>query len=114
MGNVYSVPRNVKGETRLFVIFSIRSLVYTVMFAGVGFVFNIIFSAIGLKPLGIAIMILLGIIGYVIASFKIPDTPLVGKFRKASGEMIWEILISTLLFARKKKLYIYNKGGLDE
>ena len=114
MGNVYSVPRNVKGETRLFIIFSIRSLIYTVLFAGVGFIFYLIFAMVGLAPIGVAFIIILAILGYCIASFKIPDIPLAGKFRKASGEMIWEILISTLLFYKKKKLYIYDKGGFDE
>lgn len=113
MGNVYSVPRNVKGETRLFVIFSIKSLVFTVVFGLIGFFLFSILSAVGLGPIGIALMIILAIIGYVISSFKIPDIPLVGKFRKASGEMIWEILFKTIMFYKKKKLYIYSKGGLD-
>ncbi len=111
MGNVYSVPRNVKGETRLFVIFSIRSLLMTAAFGGVGALIALIFSMVGLGTVGIAIAVCMGILGYVIASFPIPDSPIAGKFRKASGEMIWEILYKTILFYKKKKLYVYRKGG---
>ncbi len=113
MGNVYSVPRNVKGETRLFVIFSVRSLIFTVAFGGAGALLGLLFSAVGFGSFGIVIAILMAALGYVIGSFKIPDSPVMGIFRKASGEMIWEILFKTLLFYKKKKLYVYRKGGIE-
>lgn len=111
MGNVYSVPRNVKGETRLFVVFSIRSLLMTAAFGAVGAIIWFIFSMVGLGTIGIAIAILLALAGYAIATFPIPDSPIAGKFRKASGEMMWEIFYKSILFYKKKKLYVYRKGG---
>ena len=40
----YNVPRNVKGEGRILFIFSTKSLIYTVVGAGIGLIFYIIFK----------------------------------------------------------------------
>ena len=42
MGTYY-IPRNVKGETRLLYIFSIKSLITTAIGAFIGFIFYLIF-----------------------------------------------------------------------
>lgn len=36
---------------------------------------------------------------------------MVGKFRKAGGEIVGDILFRTLTFKRKKKIYLYREGG---
>ena len=48
MGRTYSVPRNVKGETRLLYIFSIKSLLFTIGFGLFGVIFYFIFNLLGL------------------------------------------------------------------
>ena len=35
----YNLPRNVKGENRILFIFSTKSLIYTVVAAGIGLIF---------------------------------------------------------------------------
>ena len=52
----YQVPRNVKGEGRILFIFSKKALLYTVIGVGVGFLFSLLFSIVGLQIVGYIIM----------------------------------------------------------
>ena len=74
-GGPYNIPRNTKGESRFFYIFSTRALIYTAIFGGVGFgIFYTIGMLINHKILGTIMAVIFGIIGFVISSFKIPDS----------------------------------------
>ena len=46
--------------------------------------------------------------GYAIGALKIPDSKLMGPFRKAGGEYLSEIILRAITFKRRKKIYIYN------
>ena len=48
MGTYY-IPRNYKGESRILYIFTVKSLITTAIGAGVGALFFVLFSAIGIK-----------------------------------------------------------------
>lgn len=111
MGRTYSVPRNVKGESRLLYIFSIRSFITTVIGAAVGFIFYLIFSMLGLTLAGWIVLGIFAAIGYGLGTLTIPDTPIVGNLRKAGGERVGDILLRTLTFSRRKKIYVYREGG---
>ncbi len=112
MGRTYTVPRSVKGESRLLYIFSIRSFVSTVVFGFVGFLIGSLLSLVGASGLIKVIMTaVFGIIGYGMATLVIPDTPIVGNLRKAGGEQVGEILLRIITFKRRKKIYIYRYGG---
>lgn len=111
MGRTYTVPRNVKGESRFLIIFSTRSFITTAVGAMIGFLISFIFSAIGLSMVGWIVMAVLAIVGYCVGTLTIPDTPIVGNLRKAGGEKLGEILFRTLTFKKRKKIYIYREGG---
>ena len=112
MGRTYSVPRSVKGETRLLYIFSIKSLLFTAGFAIVGLVIGYILRFIGLSgTVMLIITAVFGVIGFCVGALSIPDSPIVGNLRKAGGEPISDILIRTILFKGKKKIYLYREGG---
>ena len=111
MGKTYGVPRSAKGETRILFIFSIKSLLMTIGGALIGLIFYFIFKTIGLDAIGIGIMIVLAVVGFAMATLTIPDSPLLGKLRKAGGENLGDIVFRTILFGRKKKLYLYREGG---
>ena len=85
MGKTYTVPRNVKGETRLLYIFSIKSLITTIIGAACGLPFFFILSKMGMTIVGIIVILLLAAIGYGVGVLTIPDTPLFGNLRKAGG-----------------------------
>lgn len=110
MGRTYSVPRNVKGETRLLYIFSIKSLAFTIGFGLVGILVYFIFSAVNLKIFGLIMVVLFALIGFGVGSLVIPDSPLVGNLRKAGGEAVSDILFRMVTFKKRKRIYLYRGG----
>lgn len=108
MGKTYTVPRNVKGETRLLYIFSVKSLITTIIGAAFGLPFFFILSKMEMTIVGIIVILLLAAIGYGVGVLTIPDTPLFGNLRKAGGEKVSDILIRTITFQKRKKIYIYR------
>lgn len=111
MGNTYTVPRKVKGESRILLIFSVQSLISTIVGALVGILPALLFYSLGLRSVGVVMVVIFGAIGYGLVTLKIPDSHVMGKFRKAGGEIVGDILLRTLTFNRRKKIYIYRKGG---
>lgn len=83
MGKTYGVPRSAKGESRILYIFSVKSLLLTLAFGAVGLIFYYILSIIGLGKVGLVITVIFAAMGYGLAELKIPDSPIVGKLRKA-------------------------------
>ncbi len=112
----YQIPRNVKGEGRILYIFSTKAIIYTAVGGGIGLIFWWIFKAINLKPVGIALLILCALIGFVIATFKIPNSVVFEITRKTGGENIDDVIMRWLKFKfkNKKKIYIYTEGGTKD
>lgn len=119
MGKSYFVPRSVKGESRLLVIFSIKSFVFTAIFGLIGGgIWYLGSNLFGMKMIsGLVITGIFGGLGYIIGAAKIPDSPIMGVFQKAGGEYLSDILLRFITFRNRKKIYIYNynrevnKGG---
>lgn len=106
MGSYY-IPRNVKGETRILYIFTIKALVSTLIGALIGFLIRTILAKIGLGILGIIIMVILALIGYAIGAVKIPTVTGLPFTKKIGGEPLSEIIIRYVKFKRNKKIYTY-------
>ena len=64
MGSYYIPSNKLKGEGRFLYIFTTKGLIYTALGAAIGFVFYLLFTSIGLKPVGIIILVLFALIGY--------------------------------------------------
>lgn len=111
MGQTYGVPRSAKGESRILYIFTIKSLLGTLVALGIGAIPWWLLSQIGLKTPGLIVMLIFGALGYGIMTLKIPDAPAMGKLRKAGGEQVFDILLRTLTFSKRRKIYVYRKGG---
>ncbi len=111
MGKTYSVPRSAKGESRILNIFTVKSLISTIGFAAIGIIPFFIFQAIGLTAVGVIILVAFAAIGYGMAMLTIPDSPMMGKLRKAGGEKLGDIAWRTLTFSKRKAIYIYREGG---
>lgn len=110
MGKSYYVPRSVKGESRLLVIFTIKSFVFTAAFGLIGGGIWYLGSKLldlGLIP-GLIITGIFGGLGYAIGAAKIPDSPMMGPFQKAGGEYLSDIIMRFLTFKSRKKIYLYN------
>lgn len=115
MGTYY-IPRNLKGETRILYIFSIRGLLYTGAGAVIGLVFMAIFRACGLTLVGIVAMLVFSLIGYILGTFKVPEIRFLKATKKVSGEKIDDIIVRYFKFnydsfgsKKKKKIYVYTK-----
>lgn len=108
MGTYY-IPRNLRGETRIFYIFTVKSLISTVIGAMAGLVFLFIFSIIGLQMVGVILTALFAIIGWGIGAIKIPTIAGIQVTKKIGGEPLSEIILRWIKFNKNKKLYVYTK-----
>lgn len=113
MGTYY-IPRNYKGETRILYIFSIKSLITTAIGAGIGSIFLLLFSALALKNIGIIIMAVFAVIGYIIGAVKIPTIVGIPVTKKIGGEPISEIIIRYFKFKKNRKMYTYCQSNTKE
>lgn len=107
---IYEIPRNYKGESRILYIFSTKALAYTGIGAVVGGIFYLLFNAIGLTLIGIIFVVIFGLIGFCIGTFKIPESKKFKFTEKTGGEAIDDIIKRWIKFKkRKNKIYIYLK-----
>ena len=101
------IPRaDVKGQDRFFIIFSVPGLIGTVIGAAIGFPFYAIFDAVGATFVGLAFIIVLGAIGFVIGQVKVPDTNAFPIFKKIGGEYIKDIIVRYFAFRKNKKKFV--------
>lgn len=114
MGRTYNVPRSAKGESRILYIFTVKSLIATIAFGLVGLIPYWIFSALGMQIAGIVSIVIFAALGFGLMTLTIPDAPVMGKLRKAGGEQLGDILWRTITFSKRKKIYVYRKGGKKE
>ena len=106
----YEIPRNYKGEGRILYIFSTKALIYTAVGIFAGLIFYFIFNLIGLTTIGIIITIFFGLIGFVVATFKVPDSNKFKFTQKTGGENIDTVILRWFKFKQKKnRIYINVK-----
>ena len=110
----YTIPRNTKGEGRILMIFSKKSFLWTIACAGVGLVLGYfpIGVILGHSVVGIVVTLIFGLIGFCIATLKVPESNNFEFFRKTGGQNIDEILFRLIKFKKQKnRIYLYHKGG---
>lgn len=105
----HNIPRNVKGESRILMIFSVKALIYTAVGAGIGLIFYFMLSIFNVKYIGFAIILLFGLIGYAIGTFKVPETTAFKFTQKVGGENIDDVIKRAIKFKmNRNKIYIYG------
>lgn len=110
----YYIPRNYKGEGRILYIFSTKAIIYTAIGIAIGLIFYFLFNLIGLTTIGIIITVILGGIGFAIATFKVPDLKNFEITKKTGGENIDEVIKRWFMFKKKKnKVYIYKVKNIQ-
>ena len=106
----YYIPRNYKGEGRILYIFSTKAIIYTAIGIAIGLLFYFIFNLIGLTTIGIIITIIFGGIGFVIATFKVPELKNFEITKKTGGENIDDVIKRWFLFKKKKnRVYVFKE-----
>ncbi len=108
MGSYY-IPRNLRGETRILYIFTVKSLITTIAGALIGSVFLFIFSLMGLSIVGIVIIAIFALAGFGIGAIKIPTLGGIPITKKIGGEPLSEIILRWIKFNQNKKMYVYTK-----
>ena len=108
MGSYY-IPRDLGGETRILIIFSVKSLITTAIGAAVGLIFYLIFGALGLGTVGIITMAALALLGFIVGACKIPTITGLPFTKKVGGEPVSEIILRYIKFRANKKIYVYTK-----
>lgn len=111
----YNLPRNVKGEGRILFIFSTKALIWTMIGGVLGFPFYLIFSFLGINIVGIVIVLLLALIGFIIATFKMPETNSFEITKKTGGENIDEVIKRAIKFKmQRNRIYVYQDQTKEE
>ena len=101
----YAIPNNkLKGEGRILLIFTTKSLIYTAIGALLGTPIYVILSILGQKTIGMILIALMAILGYLVATVKFPSTT--GKVgRYLAGDTVDEIIIKYIKFRKSRKTY---------
>lgn len=106
----YNLPRDVRGEGRILFVFSTKALIYTAIGAALGIPFYLIFSMLGMSIVGIIIIVVLGLIGFIIATFKMPNTNAFEITKKTGGENIDDVIRRAIKFKmQKNRIYVYQE-----
>lgn len=107
MGTYY-IPRNLKGETRILYIFTVKSLITTGIGALVGSIFFFLIGMVlGEKMVGIVILAIFALIGWAIGALKIPTIAGLPFTKNIGGESLDEILKRYIRFKMNRKIYTY-------
>lgn len=105
----YEIPRNYKGEGRILYIFSTKALIYTSVGAGIGLVFYFILKMLGFSMIGLIITLLLGVLGFIIGTLKVPESSAFEITKKTGGENIDDVILRWIRFKKNgNKVYIYK------
>ena len=103
----HGIPRDMRGEGRILFIFSTKALIYTVITGGIGLLAT---SFMPLNITRVGIVLAFAGIGFVIGTFKIPDSNQFEVTRKLGGENIDMAILRWLKFKNKKRrIYLYTK-----
>ena len=105
----YNLPRNVKGEGRILFVFSAKALVYTTIGGACGLPFYLIFSLFSMNIIGLIFICVLGLLGFIIGTFKVPESNNFKITQKTGGENIDDVIKRWIKFKKQKnKIYIYK------
>lgn len=105
MGSYYIPSNKLKGETRILIIFTPKSLIFTAAGAFIGLIFYLILSAVGLKTLGLIIMVIFALIGYAVVSIKVPSNGATRLEKNVGGMTLFDIITTYMIFKKNRKIY---------
>lgn len=103
------IPRNVKGEGRILYIFSTKALITTAIGGGIGLLFFFIFSAVGIKMVGIILLLIFALLGFAVGTVKIPAITGIKFTKNVAGDSIDDVVMRYIKLKMNKKIYTYTK-----
>ena len=99
--STHYIPKNLKGETRILIIFSTKSLITTAIFAAIGGLLFLIFKALSLTILGVVLLIVFALLGYAVGTIAFT--------KNVEGDSVDEIILRYAKFKASRKVYSYTK-----
>lgn len=102
------IPREVEGEGRILIIFTMKGFVGTLVGIGVGAIFYSLFEAIGAAIVGWVLLALCALAGFIIMQVKIPKSNAFSLFKKTGGDYVYEVILKRIEFEKNKKIYVYD------
>ena len=95
-------------------IFSPKALIYTVVGGGLGYLIYLLISMFIANNIfiGIGIAAFFALIGFLVGTFKIPESQSFEVTKKAGGLNIDEVILKYIKFKQKKnRIFLYIKEG---
>ena len=112
------IPREIDGDGRILIIFTLPGFVGTLIGIGVGAVFFKIAEALKASLVGWIILAACALVGFVIGQVRIPDSNSMQLFKKIGGLTVREAIAKFFAFKKKQKIYVYEqtnyKRGIDK
>lgn len=92
-------------------IFSTKAFIMTVIGGGLGFgIYYVIKIAFGVGKIGLIIPLILALIGFGLATLKVPETNNFEITRKTGGDRIDDVILRAIRFKKKgRRIYLYTK-----
>lgn len=107
--STHYIPKDLRGETRILIIFSVKSLITTAIFAGIGGLIFLIMGLLNMKTLGIIILIAMALLGYGIGTIKVPRITGLNFTKNIEGDSLDEVIVRYIKFKMNRKVYAYTK-----
>ncbi len=107
---LHQIPFDSKSETRLFVIFSLRAIATTTIGMLLGIFIGSFFYILGLTKLFILSIILCGLAGFIIGTFKTPNIKSMPVTEELTDMYPYEVALKKWKFNQRKKIYVIYKG----
>lgn len=107
--STHYIPKDLRGETRILLIFTVKSLITTAIFGGIGVIIYLIFKAIGMGIVGILILAMLALLGFAFGTVKIPKITGLRFTKNIEGDSMDEVFLRYIKFKSNKKVYTYMK-----
>ena len=103
----HEIPRKKQNETRIFVIFSIRSLISTVIGIMVGVIIGIIPLLLNFQ-VGMFILVgIFGLLGFIIGTFPVMYIPGIPITKEVQGEYLYNLVFRYYIFRGRRSLKTY-------
>ncbi len=103
------IPKDLRGESRILLIFSTKSLITTAIFGGIGVLLFFIFKLLNLTVVGVILLALFALIGFAFGTFKIPRITGWRFTKNIEGDSMDEVFLRFVKFRTNKKIYTYTK-----
>ena len=107
----HEIPRENKSETRLFYIFSIRSLLYTLVFLALGFFIGFIVKMIiPSNTLMYVIAGFIGVFGFLMGTVPIRPIKIIPATKEVQGLYLHQVILTYIKYKSRRSLKVIDEG----